>query len=484
MKSFELSIFRKRIYLATIALSLWLPNSSYAQTFDFSKIEHQVNSYSVIIKMQIEVSFGINNSDQEERYLGTIVSEDGLVIFDGTDLASDNMFSSFSGLTVKTTPTKVSVTTLEGLTYDAEYLGFDRFTKIGFLKITAAKGEHFTPIKFSKQYQFKVGEWLALYMLMPDFVTPPLSADIGMVSSLVESPEPFPLTVGFNPVQLTSVLYNQAYEPVGILGNLMDPTSGGSDAGGGMPESFGNTGVPLLGVIDANRLALLIASPPTKGEIERGWLGISLQALTHDIAEFWSLPLSGGIIVNEVIRNSPADIGGLKVGDIIYQVNGQPVNVDREEKVAVFQRKIAALGPTAEVELSVMRAREGKQDSTTVLVKLQRAPISPADAPDYKNESLEMTVRELVFADYMLNNLDSENFKGVVVSELTQGGPASIGGLSIGDIIQRIGSTEIKSVDEAKKSLEEVTKNQPREVIFFIWRQNQTMFVNVKPNWN
>lgn len=456
--------------------------SARAQSFDFSKIEPLANTYTVIIEIQIEVSFGINSSDQEERYLGTIVSEDGLVIFDGSDLASDNLFSSFSGVTVKTTPTKVGVKTLDGVKFDAEYLGFDRYTKVGFLKIKSPEGKRFAPIKFSKQYQFKVGEWLALYMMLPDFVSPSLAADIGMVSSLIKSPEQFPLTVGFSSVQLTSVLYNSAYQPVGILGNMMDPSSGGGEMGG-MMESFGDVGFPLLGVITADRIEKLISTPPTKGEIERGWLGISLQALTKDIAEFWQLPLSGGIIVNEIIKNSPAYAGGLKLGDIIYQVNGDPINVDREEKVAVFQRTIAALGPGAEVELGVLRNTEGASDSVTLVVTLQKAPISSSDAPDFEDKSLELTVRDLVFADYMINNLDSQNFKGVVVSGLTPGGPAAIGGLSLGDVIQRIGSTEITSVPDAESALNKVSANRPKEVIFFIWRDSQTMFVNVKPNW-
>lgn len=481
MKSFNLR--RILILVLFCGLSVTAPQSVFSQSFEFSKIYPSVSTYTVIIEMQIEVSFGINSSDQEERYLGTIVTSDGMVIFNGTDLASDNLFSSFSGLTVKTTPTKITVTTLDGLQFDADYLGYDRFTKIGFIRIKPTNGEKFTPIQFNRHHQFQVGEWLSLYMLLPEFVSPPLSADIGMVSNLVESPEPFPLTVGFNALQLTSVLYNSANEPVGILGNLMDPTSAG-DFGGGM-ESFGNVGMPMLGVITADRLETLISSPPTtKGEIERGWLGISLQALTKDIAQFWSLSLSGGIIVNEVIKNSPADKGGVKIGDIIYEVNGQTVDVDREEKVAVFQRMIASLGPGSEVELGVMHTQNEKPDSANLSVTLQKAPISPSDAPDYKDESLELTVRDLVFADYMIFNLDSEDFKGVVVSELVQGGPSSIGGLSIGDVIQRIGSIEIKSVEDAESALKKISQSKPREVIFFIWRRNQTMFVNVKPTWN
>ena len=483
MKSCNRSILRVNLLLGFFILFSLAGAKANAQNFDFGKLETSSNAYMVVIDMQIEVSFGINTSDQEERYLGTIVTEDGLVIFDGTDIASDNMFSSFSGLTVKTTPTKIEITTLDGISYDGKLLGFDSFTKVGFIKILAEESEKFSPVKFNKHHVFRIGEWLALFMLMPEFVTPPLSADIAMVSNLVESPEPFPLTVGFNSMQVAAVLFNESLEPVGILGTLMDPSSGSAD-GGAMMGSFGSGGIPMLGVITGERIEELIASPPTEGEIERGWLGISLQALTQDIAEFWQLDLAGGIIVNEIIRNSPADKSGLEVGDIIYEVNGQPVEVDREEKIAVFQRMIANFGPEAAIELEVLRLNQGSSDTTKILVNLEKAPISPTEAPDFKEEKLELTVRDLVFADYMIYNLDSENFKGVVVSGLTLGGPASIGGLLIGDIIQRIGAAEIESVDDAKQVLSDISTEQPREVIFFIWRRNQTMFVNVKPTWN
>ena len=131
----------------------------------------------------------------------------------------------------------------------------------------------------------------------------------------------------------------------------------------------------------------------------------------------------------------------------MYEVNGQPVEVDREEKIAVFQRMIANFGPEAAIELEVMRLDEGSSDSTKILINLEKAPISPTEAPDFKEEKLELTVRDLVFADYMIYILDSENFKGVVVSGLTLGGPASIGGLLIGDVIQSIGPSEVESVD-------------------------------------
>jgi serine protease Do len=224
----------------------------------------------------------------------------------------------------------------------------------------------------------------------------------------------------------------------------------------------------------------MIAEPPKQGVVDRGWLGITLQALTKDISEFWDLGVSGGIIVNEIVKGSPAERSGLQVGDIITQVNSQPVEVDQEEKIPVFQRLISEMGPGADVEMFVMRRNESTLDTLRLVASLGDAPIAASDAEEFESKDLELKVRSLVFSDYMINNLDPERFSGVVVSHLKMGGPAEVGGLRIGDIIQRIGDEEINNIEDAQATLEQVEADQRSEVIFFIWRQNKTLFVNVK----
>lgn len=471
------------LLLGALIVGLFLPTGrAKAQSFDFETLQENIKAYSVVVDMKIEISFGIHTNEQEDRYLGTIVSEDGLIMFNGAALAGDAAFSSFSGFSVKTTPVSIEVTTLDGRRYLADYIGVDRFTRIGFLKIIADPSETFTPIKFVEPNEFKVGSWLALYMLLPDFVTPPLAADVGMISSVVSSPEFFPLTVGFNALQITSVLFSEALEPVGVLGMLNDPSAATVDATG-MLESFDQFGIPLLGVVTSDQLEKLIANPPEKGKIDRGWLGISLQALTEDIAVFWNLDLTGGIIVNDVVDNSPAATAGLEVGDIIYEVNGQQVEVDKEEKIPVFQRAISEMGPDAAVEFSVIRLSGDDVDSLQLLATLQPAPMAATDAPEYENEALEFKVRDLVFADYLFYNLDPETFSGVVVSELRQGGLADLEGLRIGDVIQRIGDTVIEAVGDVGPVMERLEAEKREEVIFFVWRDNKTLFVNVKTDW-
>jgi serine protease Do len=319
-------------------------------------------------------------------------------------------------------------------------------------------------------------------MLLPEFVSPQIAADIGMISTHLQKPEPFALTVGFNTMEMASVLYNEQLMPVGILGSLLDPTSANTDPSG-MVESFNQYDVPLLGIVTGDRIAKLITSPPKKGEPDRSWLGITLQALTNDIADFLHVQQDGGIIVNDVVKDSPAEKADLKVGDIIYEINGEEVEVDREEEVPIFQRRIAEMPSGTQVEFSVFRPKDEQIDTLKLLAKLESAPVSALNAPNYENKALEFTTRNIVFSDYMMRNLEVNSLNGVVVSELREGGLAEVGGLQMGDIVQRIGSEVITSVDDVHTTMDELGEQKPREVIFFVWRDNKTMFVNVKTDW-
>lgn len=472
----------KLIFAILAAMIMFGSGSVSAQQFDFDRLEQQVSRYSVIIDMTIEVSLGMNSAEHEDKFLGTIVTEEGLVIFNGSAFGPDNTIT-MRGFSVKTEPVKIEISMLDGQKFDASFIGVDRFSNIGFLQIETESERRFEPVKFADHKPLKVGGWLALFMLLPSFIDPPLAADIGMVSTMVESPEAFALTVGFNQLQMTSVLFDETLVPVGVLGPLMDPSSANIDQSG-MIGSIGQYGIPLLGVITGERLQKIIDDPPQRGSNDRGWLGISLQALTEDIADFWKIEASGGIIVNDVIKNSPADKAGIQVGDIIVQYDHRLIEVEREEELPVFQRGIAEMGPGAELDLNIYRPGDDGIEELVISLTLAGAPLAVGDAEEYESESLELTVRDMVFSDYMINNLDEETFGGAVVSRLKQGGLANVGGLYIGDIIQKIGNEDVASSDDVRRTLEGIEEAKTSEVIFFVWRDNKTMFVNVKTNWD
>lgn len=470
-----------QIIVSALMLLVMIAPKAFSQNFDFTKLNEQVKDYTVIVHMEIRFSFGVHNTEQEGRFLGTIVSEDGLVIYNGTATSASLLGNAISGMNIKSDPISVKITTLDGVEYNGEYVGTDEETSLGFVRIIDTD-KKFKPINFVKDYKFTPGQWLSAYMLLPDFVSPPTATDIGMITTLIESPEFFPLVVGFSPVQLHSVVYSEKNQPVGVVGMLNNPTPESYD-----PENFlenqNDFGVPLLGVITVNRINKLIENPPAKGKTDKGWLGITLQALTKDMIAFWKLDISGGIIVNEVLPDSPADQAGLEVGDIIYEVNGEPVEVDKDDKISIFQRKISDFGPDVSIELSIARKIGEQFQMLKVLPTLGNTPLASIDAPEYENKSLEFTVRDLVFQDYLNNDLDEATFSGVYVSELKQGGLAELDGLRIGDVIQRIGNVPVNDVTEMETVMNEMEVSKPQEIIFFVWRNQKTLFVNVKTDW-
>ena len=450
--------------------------------FNFDKLESQIKPYTVILDVQVEFSFGTQSNEHEQRLLGTIVSEDGLVVFDGGLLREENPLVPSFGFSFRATPKRIDVTTLDGTEYSAEYIGVDRFTRLGFARITGGP-EKFKPIKFVPVDRFIVGDWLATYTLLPEYVEPSLSADVGMIGAIITTPEDFPLTVGFNSLEFASVLYDKDLKPVGLLGELSDPSeSVGAVADFG--DSFGGGQFPMLGVITADRLEKLIAEPPQRGRTDRSWLGITMQGLTEDLADFLKIAQPGGIIVNEVVPGSPADLCGLTVGDVIYTINGQRVTVDRDEELSLFQRTISALGPGTSVELGVYRPADEGLDSLKLTAVLAAAPLAASDADEYEFEPFEFTVRNLVFSDFLNYNIEQNSIQGVVVTELKPGGLAAIGGLRPGDVIQRVNDRDVAAVEDFGAYLEAVEKEKPSEVVLFVWRFGQTLFVNVKTDWS
>jgi len=479
----QLTRIRRVVALALVA-GAGLAPSAPAQEFPFERMGKTAEKSLVIVEVTVALSFGAETHEAKGRALGVVVGSDGLIITHGglvegqSDLGG--MFRAQAAPEVR----KLTVALMSGKRYDAEWLGVDRFTGVGFLRVTNGKRALLTPLAFSSRAKLNVGEWVAIYSLLPEYVAPPLAADIGMISARLMKPEPSALVVGFSSEQLHSVVFDTSGEAIGILSEIADP----GDAGGFSSEDFyaalGGEMYSLLGILDADRLGKLIASPPQKGVKSRGWLGVSFQAMTKEMAQYWNLTLPGGVIVNEVIAESPAQAAGLQVGDILVTMNGAPITIDNEQNLTLFSRQISESGAGMGVEFGLMRkSPDGSFHGETTLVTLAGAPITSAEANVYADSVFAFKARDLVFSDYFANNLTPGEFTGALVIEVGSGGWSELGGLEPGDIIQLINGGEITDANSVGVAMRGAAEKKAAEVIFFIWRDNKTLFVNIKPNW-
>jgi serine protease Do len=133
--------------------------------------------------------------------------------------------------------------------------------------------------------------------------------------------------------------------------------------------SGGSTGVAFA--VPADTVKAVIPQLKDKGAVTRGWMGAEVQSVTSDIAEGLGLKNAGGAIVANVQNNSPAAKAGLKTGDVITQVSGEPIKDSKE-----LIKKIQAMAPGSSLELATIR--QGKERKLSV--RLGRMPDGPRAA--------------------------------------------------------------------------------------------------------
>ena len=181
----------------------------------------------------------------------------------------------------------------------------------------------------------------------------------------------------------------------------------------------------------------------SKGRVVRGWLGISIQDLTDDLAAGFGATGKGGVLVADVMKDSPAEGGGMKAGDIIIDFGGMPV-----KEVTELQKRVAAVQPGQPVPVTVLRDRR----PTKLTVKIGEQPgeeTMVAAVP--KGIGLGVTVEPLTEEAAQAYGLRAGS--GVVVTEVAPGSVAEGAGIKEGDLILEVNRRRTATVDEFKNAV-------------------------------
>jgi serine protease Do len=256
----------------------------------------------------------------------------------------------------------------------ASFVGRDEFANIAFLRLEGPLPKGVEPIRFKAEPKLHIGDPMYVLGLLPENLEPMVRLFSGEVVAHVERPKDFYVTDLSVEQALGGPVFNAKGQVVGVLSELGDsgPSfasgfSGGEETGAGL-------------IIDSDLLTRLIAQPPRKGEARRAWIGITLQALDRDKAEYWGLGNTTGIVVNSVVPGSPADEAGLREGDLVVSLNGAPIPVSQEEHVPIFVEQVGSSPVGSKLELGVIR--QGKRFETRI--GLVAAPKSRLDAASRK----------------------------------------------------------------------------------------------------
>src|SRR5215470_11623008 len=211
----------------------------------------------------------------------------------------------------------------------------------------------------------------------------------------------------------------------------------------GINTAIVSSGQGIGFAIPINMVRDIMTQLMDKGRVVRGWLGISIQDLTDDLAAGFGASGKGGVLVADVMKDSPAEAGGLRAGDIIVELGGVPV-----KEVTDLQKRVASIPPGQPAVLTVLRDRKPSKLSVKVGEQPGEETVVAA-AP--KGMGLGLTVEAL--SEEMAQTYGLKAGSGVVVTDVAPGSVAEGAGIKEGDLILEVNRRRTATVDEFKKAV-------------------------------
>ncbi|MBM3580079.1 MAG: PDZ domain-containing protein, partial [Alphaproteobacteria bacterium] len=203
-----------------------------------------------------------------------------------------------------------------------------------------------------------------------------------------------------------------------------------------------------------------------RGEVTRGWIGVSVQDVPEDIAESMKLDKTRGAFVVDVIKGGPADKAGLVPTDVILKFNDEEIVEMKELPKAVSQYPI---GQSAKITVW----RQGK--TKTFKVKIEKMRVEPVKTPEAKileKKQVSKPVGQVLglglaeFKSKVKKDKTELTIEGLLVSEINPKSEAAEKGMAVGDVILSVNQTPVSSVEQLKQIIEETRKDSKKLFLF------------------
>ena len=313
--------------------------------------------------------------------------------------------------------------------YPARLIGTDRQTDVALLRVDPDPDHPFTAARLSPD-PVHVGQWV-LAIGNPYGLDGTVS--LGIVSAKGRNLEIPDLLNDFIQTDALIDRGSSGGPLVDLEGRVVGINSRGQGRGIGFT-------IPIA-------TAREVMAQLDNGGIERGYLGVSLQPLDRDLADYLGLGETAGVLVSQVVPKSPAEQAGLRTGDVITRFADREVEAEEEEDLGSFQRLVAGSAPGTRVAIAYLR--DGKPGTAKAEIGSQ---------PKLEGEEVETAVgfhvKEITQGLARAHRLTSTT--GAFVTFVANGSPASEAGLRMGDVIVRIGAAAVASLGEFQKAIASV----------------------------
>jgi serine protease Do len=369
---------------------------------------------------------------------GVIVSSDGYILTN-THVVKD--------------ADKIKVTLSDKREFTGKVIGNDPKTEISVIRIDA---KDLPTIPVGDSDKLKVGE-VVLAIGNPfglnQTITMGIVSAVGRANVGIAEYEDFIQTdAAINPGNSGGALVNAKGELVGINTAIFSTSGGYQGIGFSIPS---------------NMAKVVMSSLIEKGKVIRGWFGVSIQAITPELAQQFQLDKDYGTLVADVVEGSPAEKAGIKRGDVIVEFDGKEINEPFQ-----LRNMVASIHPGDTREIKIIREGEAR----TLKVTIGELPTETEKIPTaYENAMNGVEVQNLTPEIYRQLNLPPK-MRGVVVTDIESGSHAEAT-LMPGDIIIEIDRKAVTNTDEYKNIVSQIKMDKIITVLVF--RKGSTLFVTI-----
>ena len=390
--------------------------------------------------------FGDQFKQQEPRERKSVSLGSGVIISsDGYILTNNHVIKNAD---------KIKVLLSDKREFIGKLVGADPKTDLSVIKIEA---EGLSSIEIGNSDNLKVGE-LVLAIGNPyglnKTITMGIVSAVGRANVGIADYEDFIQTdAAINPGNSGGALVNVRGELVGVNTAIFSTSGGYQGIGFAIPS---------------NMVKVVMNSLITEGKVIRGWFGVSVQSITPDLAKQFKLEENQGILISNVIENSPAELAGLMRGDVIIEFNGKKVN-----EPFVLRNTVAGIKPGEEVSIKIIRDEEVR--AITVVIGELPGDIQKITAPVIENALRGVSVLDLTPEIFDKLNLP-EKIRGVVVANIEPGSPAETS-IAPGDVILEVNRKGIANVEDYEAMVSKIKPD--RDILLLIFRRGSTIFATI-----
>jgi serine protease Do len=348
--------------------------------------------------------------------------------------------------------TEIEAVTADGKKYKAKLAGVDKRSDLAVLRLQG--GGSFPSATLGDSDKIKVGDWV-LAIGSPFGLQQTVTAGIISAKGRSIGQGPFDdflqTDAAINPGNSGGPLVNMSGEVVGINSAILS-------------RSGGNVGIGFA--IPVNMAKRIYTELVAKGKVTRGWLGVSIQPLTPELAKGFALKEPKGVLISDVVQDSPAAKAGILAGDIIIEFDRKRVDSPQD-----LQKVVALAAPGKGVPVKVWRDKTEK----TLEIKIGDTPEdNVALKSSNKGKSmLGLDVRPIT--PELARQLNLRSAEGVVVFGVEEESAAAEAGMQRGDVIREVNRQRVRGIPDFERVTRDVKEGD--RVTVLLQRGQQALYV-------